>query len=115
MSIGIYCDVHISRAIADGLRARGVRVILAQEDSADRLSDPALLDRATELGYILFTHDDDLLIEANRRDKAGEQFTGVVFSRMLSSPIGRCIEDLEIIANAFDVKDLENIIEYIPF
>ena len=102
MPIGIYADVHVPRAITIGLRTRDVRVVTAQEDGKATLPDPALLDRATFLGMILYTCDDDLLIEANRRIKSGEQFTGVVFSRFLNSPIGRCIDDLEIIAKSLD-------------
>ena len=48
-------DVHISAAITEGLRLRGVDVLTAQEDGARRLPDPALLNRATELGRVLFT------------------------------------------------------------
>ncbi len=115
MAIGIYCDVHIARAIAIGLRQRDVEVLRAQEDGTARLKDPALLDRATELRFILYTHDDDLLVEANRRSIVGELFSGVVFSHTLHSPFGPCIEDLEIIAKSLDAEQLVNVIEYIPF
>jgi Domain of unknown function (DUF5615) len=60
-------DVHVPSAITQGLRARGVSVVTAQEDRSDRLPDPALLDRATALGHALFTQDQDLLAEAARR------------------------------------------------
>jgi hypothetical protein len=60
-------DVHVPSAITQGLRARGVSVVTAQEDRSDRLPDPALLDRATALGHTLFTQDQDLLAEAARR------------------------------------------------
>jgi hypothetical protein len=42
-------------------------VLTAQEDGTGELPDPELLDRATELGPVLFTQDDDLLREAKRR------------------------------------------------
>ena len=115
MPIGIYTDVHIPRAITIGLRARGVRVLTAQEDGTATSTDPELLSRATTLEMILYTHDDDLLIEANRRIKIGKEFTGVVFSRFLNSPIGRCIDDLEIIAKSLDDSELKNVVEFIPF
>lgn len=115
MPIGIYCDVHIPRAISVGLRSRGVRVVTAQEDGARRFKDPALLDRAAGLGCILYTHDADFLVEVRRRIDAGMGFKGVVHSQLLHSPVGRCIEDLEIIAKSLDDEDLVNVIEYIPF
>lgn len=66
MSVKLYMDVHIRRAVTDGLRLRGVDVLTAQQDLSDELSDDALLDRTTDLGRVLFTQDDDLLLEANK-------------------------------------------------
>ena len=53
-------DVYVRRAISDGLRRGGVDVLTAQDDESTRLPDPELLDRATELGRVLFSQDDDL-------------------------------------------------------
>lgn len=115
MSVGIYTDVHIPRPIVIGLRLRGVDVLTAQEDGMGEAEDSRILDRAAELGRIVFTHDDDFLREASRRFNSGESFCGVVFARQLNAPIGRCIEDLELIAKAVDGSDLANQIEFIPF
>lgn len=60
----LYMDVHVPYAVTTGLRLRGVDVLTAQEDGASELDDPALLDRATELGRVLYTQDDDLLRES---------------------------------------------------
>lgn len=48
MPIGLYMNAHIPRAITVGLRIRNVDVLTAQEDGADTLSDPELLNRATQ-------------------------------------------------------------------
>lgn len=106
MAVGIYMDVHIPRAITNGLRLRGVDVLTAQEDETITLTDTELLDRATKLGRILFSQDDDLLVEANLRLQAGIKFSGLIYSHQLSSPIGRCIDDLEIIARALEPEDI---------
>ncbi len=94
---------------------RGVDVLTAQEDGTITLPDPKLLDRATELGRILYSQDDDLLIEAHYRLQKNIQFSGVIYSHQLSGPIGRCIEDLEIIAKSLTPEDIANRIEFIPF
>jgi predicted nuclease of predicted toxin-antitoxin system len=67
MAVALYLDHHVSRAIATGLRLRGVDVLTAYEDGTNEFSDPALLDRATSLGRVLVSQDDDLLSEAKRR------------------------------------------------
>jgi len=46
-------DVHVPAAITAALRRDSVDVLTAQEDGADRLDDPELLDRATVLGRAL--------------------------------------------------------------
>lgn len=71
-------DHHVPRAITNGLRLRGVDVLTAHEDRTSELRDPALLDRAAELGRVLFTQDDDLLTEATRRQQREQSFHGVI-------------------------------------
>ncbi len=59
--------------------------------------------------------DDDLLTEAHLRLINDIVFSGVVYSHQLKSPIGRCIEDLELIAKTCEPEELKNRIEFIPF
>jgi len=112
--LALYMDHHVPRAITEGLRLRGVDVITAYEDSADDMDDPALLDRATELGRALFTQDDDLLAETTRRQKEGVTFGGVIYSHQLRISIGACINDLEIISKAGEPEDLINRVQFLP-
>jgi predicted nuclease of predicted toxin-antitoxin system len=74
MPLALYMDHHVRRAITVGLRLREVEVITAYEDGASELEDAALLDRATVLGRVLFTRDDDLLAEATRRQRESIPF-----------------------------------------
>jgi predicted nuclease of predicted toxin-antitoxin system len=104
MSIKLYTDVHIPYAIVVGLRARSVDVVTAQEDGSARLSDPVLLDRATALDRALFTYDHDFLVEAARRQRAGETFAGIIYADQLNVTIGLCVSDLEVIAKVVNRK-----------
>ena len=47
--------------ITDGLRARNVQVITAQDDGHREADDEILLARATALNCVLFSRDEDLL------------------------------------------------------
>jgi predicted nuclease of predicted toxin-antitoxin system len=60
MSLAVYMDVHIPLAITDGLRRRGIDVLTSQEYETTELDDEFLLARASELGRLLFTQDQDL-------------------------------------------------------
>lgn len=59
MSLKLYMDEHMPRAVTVGLRLRGVDVLTVQEDARGGADDPAVLDRATELGRLLVTQDVD--------------------------------------------------------
>lgn len=114
MSIALYMDEHVHRAISTGLRLRGVDVLTAQEDERRHTPDPILLDRATELHRVFFSQDDDLLVEAHRRQAKGIPFTGVIYAHQLNITIGQCISDLELLTKAADPEDLANRVEYLP-
>ena len=114
MSVGLYLDVHVPAAIARGLLLRGVDVLTAQLDETTQLEDPELLDRATQLGRVLFSQDDDLLAEAARRQRSGEHFSGVIYAHQLRVTIGRIIDDLEVLAQVGTKEDFANRVEYLP-
>jgi hypothetical protein len=84
-------DVHVPAAITRGLLLRGVDVLTAQLDGTTQLDDSALLDRATELGRVLFSQDEDLLAEATGRQRSGRFFSGVIYAHQLNITIGHAI------------------------
>lgn len=114
MSVRLYMDVHVPYAVTTGLRLRGVNVLTAQEDDATELDDPILLDRATELGRVLFTLDDDLLREAKLRQQSSASFAGVIYAHQLNISIGECVSDLELIAFASEPEEHVNRVLYLP-
>jgi predicted nuclease of predicted toxin-antitoxin system len=114
MSVHLYMDVHVRRAVTAGLRLRGVDVLTAQEDGTGELPDPELLDRATELGRVLFTQDDDLLREAKRRQQTGKSFAGIIYAYQLGITVSQCIADLELIAQASEPHEWLNRTIYLP-
>lgn len=114
MALAFYMDQHVPRAITVGLRLRGVDVLTAYEDGNSELDDPDLLDRASELNRALFTQDDDLLIEAARRQRENIPFHGVIYAHQLRAPIGICIRDLELIAKVGEPDDIINKIQFVP-
>ncbi len=114
MSVALYMDEHVHRAITTGLRLREVDVLTAQEDGRRNVPDNVLLDRASEFNRVLFSQDEDLLAEASSRQRDKIPFAGVVYAHQLRVPIGICVRDLEIIAKAAVLEDLSNRVEYLP-
>lgn len=114
MPVTLYMDHHVPRATTAGLRLRRVDVLAAAEDGAAELPDSALLDRAGALGRVLFSQDEDLLVEATGRPAEGLPFVGVVYAHQLRVPIGACVRDLELIAVVADPADLHSQVIFLP-
>ncbi len=114
MSLAFYMDEHVPRSITTGLRLRDIDVLTVQEDGRTGFSDPQILDRATEIQRILFTQDDDFLVEAHYRQGLGIVFPGVVYAHQLNISIGSCITDLESIAQLASAEELQSTVRYLP-
>ncbi|MEP7013219.1 MAG: DUF5615 family PIN-like protein [Acidobacteriota bacterium] len=107
-------DENVNGAITAGLRARGVDLLTVQEDDRSGIPDASVLDRATQLGRCLVTHDVDFLTEVHLRPNAGQSFVGVVYAHPNRIGVGECIRDLELIAEVGDPESQANRIEYLP-
>src|SRR6266536_2986024 len=101
-------NVHVPRPITRGLRMRQVDVLTAQEDGTAQWEDPDLLNRAAELGRVLFSQDADLLVEAAKRQRGGVSFGGVIYAPQLALSVGQFIEELELAAKAGVPADFAN-------
>ena len=107
-------DVHVRRPVTTGLRRREVEVMTTQEDGTSQWDDDELLNRAMEVGRVLFTQDDDLLQEAARRQRRGEAFAGVIYAHQQNITVRRTIEDLELIAKVCEPAELANRVVFLP-
>lgn len=96
------------------MQFRDVDVLTVQDDGLTATYDPILLDRATELGRVIFTQDDDFLVIANSRQQQEIYFSGVIYAHQQYVTVGECVRDLEIIAKASDPEDLINQVQYLP-
>jgi hypothetical protein len=105
----------VPAAITEGLRRRAVDVVTAKEDGSDRLEDDQLLERAANLGRVLFSQDEDLLSITHQWLKDGREFAGLVYAHQLNISIGKAIRDLELITKVFNLEDMLNRIEFIPY
>jgi len=114
VSVGLYMDVHVPAAITRALVLRGVDVLTAQIDGTTEMSDPQLLQRATELKRVLFSQDEDLLAEAAGRQRNGQFFAGVIYAHQLGITIGKAVSDLEILAQCGSLDDFASRVEHLP-
>ena len=114
MAHSLYMDHCVDGAIIAGLRARGVDVLTARDDSHHEVPDPLVLDRATELERVVFTQDEDFLRDAAGRQRQGTPFYGVIYAHPQRVPIGRCIEALQLLVQAEELENLVGRVIYLP-
>jgi predicted nuclease of predicted toxin-antitoxin system len=107
-------DENVHGAITRGVRRRGVDVVTVQDDGYGGRDDPDVVDRATALGRVLFSQDEDLLAEATHRQRNGIAFAGVVFAAQDEVAIGQCVRDLELIAIAGTPEEFLDRVHYLP-
>ena len=114
MTLRLYMDVHVDIAITRGLRERGIDVVTAQDDGTTEFPDTELMDRCLALGRVIFSYDQDFLVEAQRRQREGVEFGGVCHTPRRTLVVGRAIEDLELLAAASEPSEAMNRVIFLP-
>jgi predicted nuclease of predicted toxin-antitoxin system len=114
VALRLYFDHNVRRPVSEGLRLRAVDLLTAWEDESHRLQDPELLDRATSLGRVLFSQDEDLLAEAAQRQRTGRDFAGVIYAHQMSLSVRDCIDQLELVAKACEPEELRGRVLFLP-
>ena len=114
MSLRLYFDHHVPRAIAVGAQQRGVDVLTAEADGTADRDDEFLLQRATALGRVVFTQDRDFLVLAAAWQQTRREFAGMVYAHQLRITIGGAIHDLALIALIMNPDEMRNQVEFLP-
>ena len=114
MSLPLYMDHHVRKAITRGLRGRGIDVLTAHDDGFAEASDEAILDRAAELGRVVFSNDDDFLALARKWQQLGRPFAGIVYVHQQQLTVGQTIEYLELISQVASAEEMRNAVQFIP-
>ena len=107
-AVKFYTDEHVARAVARGLRERGVDVLTAVEAGLLSATDEQHLQRAGQDSRVVVTQDDDFL----RLHAAGIQHAGIAYSPQ-GTPIGRLIHGLMLIWQVLDADEMCNHVEYL--
>ena len=114
MSLAFYLDHHVPAAIADGLRQLQVDVLTVAEDGKADWNDDQLLERALELGRMVFTQDRDFLVLAARWQESRREFAGMVYGHQLRVTVGGAVRDIALIASVMTRADMRNRVEFLP-
>jgi hypothetical protein len=114
VTVTLYLDRNVDRAVRRGLRRREADVIDTDDDSTATLDDELLLARAADLGRVLFTHDDDFLAIAAQWRREGRDHAGIIYVHQLKLSVGEIIDNLEYLSKAHSPEELHNQVIYLP-
>jgi predicted nuclease of predicted toxin-antitoxin system len=114
MTLSLYMDVHVPLAITEGLRRRGIDVLTSQDDETTEDDDGFLLERATGLGRVLLTQDQDLLAIAAIWQETEKPFVGILYASQQGASLGRLVTDIELLATCCLPGELSNRVTYLP-
>jgi hypothetical protein len=106
--IKYYTDEHVSKAVINGLRQRGLDVETTTEAGLLRAMDLEHLIYARDTGRVIFSQDDDFL----RLHAQGHDHWGIVYASQRMA-IGDLIRGLSLISQVLTSEDMENHVEFI--
>lgn len=104
-----YLDENVPVVVAEQLRARGIEAVTVRGLGLRGDADVNHLQRATEIGYVLCTHDADFIDLAAQ----GIDHAGIVFGQQDRHGIGEWVKSLELIHAVYTAEELRNRIEYL--
>ena len=114
MALSLYMDVHVPMAVTEALRRGGLDILTSQDDGTATEDDEALLVRATQLGRVLFSQDQDFLVIAAEWQREGRRFAGILFAAQQGVSLGRLAADLELLLTCCEPDELRDRVTYLP-
>ena len=111
--IKIVADENVHVAIVEGLKRRGVTAWSVQTVGRQGRRDEEQLEYATSQGACLLTHDDDLLVIADRWKTGGRKHGGLLYVHQQARGIGEIIRRIKILVDLKTAKDMESHIEFL--
>jgi predicted nuclease of predicted toxin-antitoxin system len=108
-TIRFHLDENCHRAVADGLRRRGIDVTTTPEADLMSATDEEQAAHALTQGRILFTQDRDFL----RLHAAGVPHASIAYCGKDSKSIGQIIQGLVLIWELLEPEEMANRVEYL--
>jgi hypothetical protein len=108
-TIRFHLDENGSRAIAGGLRRRGIEVTTTPEAGLMGASDEQQAAYGLAEGRVLFTQDQDFL----RLDAEGVSHAGIAYCVKESKSIGELIQGLVLIWEVYEPEEMAGRVEYL--
>jgi predicted nuclease of predicted toxin-antitoxin system len=104
-----YFDENVQVAVSEQLRRAGFDVVSAHDLGTLGEEDTKHLQRATEMGRVLCTYDDDFLALANQ----GFEHAGIVFAQHEKTSIGDWVREIRSLYAAITAEQAQGQVFYV--
>jgi len=104
-----HLDEHVSPAVAEGLRRRGIDVTTAQDAGLLGTRDSEHVAFALRDGRVLVTHDRDF----TRLHSAGAQHAGIAYCYQQKYTIGELVHTLLLMRDCLSQEEMQGTLEYL--
>lgn len=105
----LHLDEHVKRAVAIGLRQRGVDLTTAQEVGLAGADDLEHIGFALGAGSVIATHDADF----TRHHAAGVRHAGIVFCHQQKYSVGELVHLLFLYHATMTDDEMVGVLEYL--
>lgn len=102
-------DEHISHAVAEALRRRGIDVLTIDEAGLRTASDEEIMDQSTLAGRVIVTNDSDFLA----LHQAARRHAGIAFCSRGAQGIGRVVAGLVLIYEVLEPDEMAGQVEFL--
>jgi predicted nuclease of predicted toxin-antitoxin system len=109
----LYADECVDGRVLAGLRRRGIDIVSAQDEGLLSTPDQQHMQRASELGRVVVTADQDFLAIVSDLRRRGGPFPGLFYIQH-GTPVGETVRNIADAAEILDPPDMENWVEWIP-
>jgi len=106
--VKFYLDENVDRAVAVGLRRRGVDILTAEEAGMRGAPDEAQIAFALEAGRVIITND----AHFPKGHASGVRHAGIAYCHQ-SKPVGRIIQGIMVINDILDQEAMRDCLEYL--
>jgi hypothetical protein len=109
MQIRFHLDESVRRAVAEGLRKRGIDATTASDAGLLGASDAEHVEFASRENRILVTHDDDFL----RLHHDGREHTGIAYCHQQARSIGEIVLKLTWLWRTQTAEELRGTVQFL--
>ena len=107
--VRLVADEHISRAVSDGLRRRGIDIVTCHEIGMRGAPDRDHLVHAQTAGRAILTRDADFL----RLHAEGREHAGIIYCPK-DVNVGRMIRGVMLLCELLSPCDMRGHVEFLP-